>query len=75
MPPVDADNADLSAIPIRVLIVDDDETHAHAVGDALKRINCDCTVAGSGQRGGTALFCGNPVSSRASRVVSRFGAR
>ena len=51
MPAVDADNADLSAIPIRVLIVDDDETHAHAVADALKRINCDCTVAGSGQRG------------------------
>lgn len=47
----DADAADLSSIPIRVLIVDDDEAHAQAVAESLERINCTCTVAGSGQRG------------------------
>jgi two-component system response regulator HydG len=45
------DTADLSAIPVRVLIVDDDEGHAQAVADSLERINCDCRVAGSGERG------------------------
>ena len=42
---------DLSAIPTRVLIVDDDEPHAQAVADSLKKVNCDCEVAASGQRG------------------------
>jgi two-component system response regulator HydG len=41
----------LSTIPVRVLIVDDDEGHAQAVADSLERINCDCRVAGSGERG------------------------
>jgi len=45
------DSSDLSTIPIRVLIVDDDEGHAQAVAEALERINCDCRVAGSGERG------------------------
>jgi two-component system response regulator HydG len=45
------DTADLSVIPVRVLIVDDDEGHAQAVADSLERINCDCRVAGSGERG------------------------
>ena len=45
------DSADLSTIPVRVLIVDDDEGHAQAVADSLARINCECTVAGSGERG------------------------
>jgi two-component system response regulator HydG len=45
------DANDLSGIPIRVLIVDDDEAHALAVAESLKRINCDCTVATSGARG------------------------
>jgi two-component system, NtrC family, response regulator HydG len=45
------DPGDLSAIPIRVLIVDDDEAHAQAVAQSLQRINCDCTVANSGKRG------------------------
>jgi len=45
------DSSDLSTIPVRVLIVDDDEGHAQAVADSLARINCDCTVAGSGERG------------------------
>lgn len=45
------DPADLSTIPVRVLIVDDDEGHAQAVADSLARINCDCKVAGSGERG------------------------
>ena len=42
---------DLSSIPIQVLIVDDDEAHAQAVAESLKKINCDCAVATSGQRG------------------------
>ncbi len=45
------DSADLITIPVRVLIVDDDEGHAQAVADSLARINCDCRVAGSGERG------------------------
>lgn len=45
------DKNDLSSIPIQVLIVDDDEAHAQAVAESLKKINCDCTVAASGQRG------------------------
>ena len=45
------DSSDLSTIPVRVLIVDDDEGHAQAVADSLARINCECTVAGSGERG------------------------
>ena len=49
-PPAD-DVGDLSTIPIRVLIVDDDEAHAQAVADSLHKINCDCTVATSGQHG------------------------
>jgi two-component system response regulator HydG len=51
MPESRNDPADLSAIPVRVLIVDDDEGHAQAVADSLERINCDCRVAGSGERG------------------------
>src|SRR3990172_9074714 len=43
--------ADLSSIPIHVLIVDDDEAHAQAVAESLTRIGSDCTVATSGRRG------------------------
>ena len=49
--PKSQDAADLSSIPIRLLIVDDDEAHAQAVAESLKKINCDCSVATSGQRG------------------------
>lgn len=45
------DVSDLTTIPVRVLIVDDDEGHAQAVADSLARINCDCKVASSGERG------------------------
>jgi two-component system, NtrC family, response regulator HydG len=45
------DPGDLSGIPLRVLIVDDDEAHAQAVAESLERINCDCAVATSGARG------------------------
>ena len=44
------DNSNLNRIPIRALIVDDDEGHAQAVADSLKRINCDCTVSSSSKR-------------------------
>lgn len=42
--------ADLIGISIRVLIVDDDESHAQAVAESLRRVGYDCTVAGSGER-------------------------
>ncbi|MCA9058112.1 MAG: sigma-54-dependent Fis family transcriptional regulator, partial [Planctomycetaceae bacterium] len=45
------DSADLSGIPVRVLVVDDDENHAQAVADSLTRINCECRVATSGEHG------------------------
>lgn len=45
------DRAELSNIPVRVLIVDDDEAHAQAVAQSLERIKCDCTVATSGSQG------------------------
>ena len=44
------DASDLSAIAISVLIVDDDDAHAQAVADSLRRINCDCTLANGGRR-------------------------
>lgn len=47
----EAEGTDLSSVPIRVLIIDDDEAHAQAVAENLERINCDCTVATTGQRG------------------------
>ena len=45
------DRDDAADIPIRVLIVDDDEGHAQAVADSLAPIGCDSTIASSGARG------------------------
>ena len=45
------DKGDLSSIPIRILIIDDDEAHAQAVADCLERVGSDCTVATSGESG------------------------
>ncbi|MEQ9411759.1 MAG: sigma-54 dependent transcriptional regulator [Fuerstiella sp.] len=45
------DVPDLSSIPVRVLVVDDDESHAQAVAESLERINCECKVAASGEAG------------------------
>ncbi len=42
---------DLTTVPVRVLVVDDDESHAQAVAESLSRINCECQVASSGERG------------------------
>ena len=47
----ETEKIDLSAIPIRVLIVDDDEAHAQAVSESLQRSGSDCTVATSGKHG------------------------
>ncbi|GAB4155809.1 MAG: sigma-54 dependent transcriptional regulator [Planctomycetaceae bacterium] len=49
------ESEDLSSIPIRVLIVDDDEAHAQAVAESLSRIGAECTVAATGQRGITLI--------------------
>ena len=42
---------DLTTVPIRVLVVDDDESHAQAVAESLAHISCDCQIAPSGERG------------------------
>jgi two-component system response regulator HydG len=45
-------SADPPTMPVRVLIVDDDESHAQAVADSLERLGrYDCVVANSGARG------------------------
>ena len=36
---------------IRVLVVDDEEPHAHAVAESLERVGYDCVVATSGSEG------------------------
>jgi two-component system response regulator HydG len=51
----DSDTPDLSSIPIRVLVVDDDEGHAQAVAESLTRIKCECKVAGSGELGASMI--------------------
>lgn len=45
------DTTDLPAIPVRVLIVDDDEPHAQAVAESLERVGYECVIAASGERG------------------------
>lgn len=40
-----------SSIPLRVLIVDDDDAHAQAVAESLRRVGSDCIVASSGTQG------------------------
>ncbi len=49
------ESPDISSIPIRVLVVDDDESHAQAVAESLERINCECKVAGSGEAGAKSI--------------------
>ncbi|MBI3864922.1 MAG: sigma-54-dependent Fis family transcriptional regulator [Planctomycetia bacterium] len=47
---------DLPATPVRVLIVDDDESHAQAVADSLERQGrYECTVASTGARGASLI--------------------
>lgn len=48
---IDDDEGDMANIPIRVLIVDDDDAHAQAVAESLESIGCDSTVANSGKKG------------------------
>ena len=36
---------------LRVLVIDDEETHAQAAAEALERIGCDCRIATSGKEG------------------------
>src|SRR4051812_23553656 len=51
-PPSSPSAADVAAIHIRVLIVDDDDAHAHTVAESLERMGTyECTVATTGQRG------------------------
>ncbi|QDT17129.1 sigma-54-dependent transcriptional regulator [Alienimonas californiensis] len=46
---------DLSGVPIRVLIVDDDKAHAETVADVLDPVGCECTVAAGGKAGVAAV--------------------
>ncbi len=55
MPDSNENNLDLSAIQIRVLIIDDDEPHAQAVAESLERVDYDCTVATSGVQGASLI--------------------
>ena len=41
----------MSAQPIRVLVVDDDEPHAQAVAESLERVGYECAVAAGGREG------------------------
>jgi len=50
-----ADTPDLSTITVRVLIVDDDEAHAQAVGESLERVGYECTIATSGKSGSSLI--------------------
>ncbi|MCA9116478.1 MAG: sigma-54-dependent Fis family transcriptional regulator [Planctomycetaceae bacterium] len=49
MSPTDDEQVDLNSIPIRVLIVDDDEAHAQTVAEILERVGAECTVCTSGR--------------------------
>lgn len=52
-PTLETDPADeeSSGLPIRVLIVDDDEPHAQAVAESLQRVGYECTAVNSGAQG------------------------
>ena len=49
------DTTDLPEISVRVLIVDDDESHAEAVKESLDPLGFQCEVAPSGERGVQAI--------------------
>jgi two-component system response regulator HydG len=51
MAPANTAQTDPPAIPIRVLIVDNDEAHAQTVAESLARVGYDCTSATSGAAG------------------------
>ncbi|MAT14292.1 MAG: sigma-54-dependent Fis family transcriptional regulator [Planctomyces sp.] len=46
-------------MPIRVLIVDDDEAHAQAVAESLRRVGSDCVVATNGNRASSLIESDN----------------
>ena len=48
-----------SNIPIRVLIVDDDEAHAQTVAESLAVVGSDCQVANSGKKGAALIEAEN----------------
>jgi two-component system response regulator HydG len=49
------DVPETTAIPVRVLIVDNDAAHAAAMAESLQRVGYHCTVATSGTRGAALL--------------------
>jgi len=56
MPPSKtSEAAEIAAIPIRVLIVDNDAAHAAAMSESLERVGYACTVATSGSAGAAQL--------------------
>ena len=55
MPAKTAEAAEIAALPIRVLIVDNDAAHAAAMSESLERVGYTCTVATSGSAGAAQL--------------------
>ncbi len=45
------ENADLPTSAIRILVVDNDKSHAQAMSETLERVGYDCSVATSGPEG------------------------
>ena len=54
MPPKAADAA-ANGDHLRVLVIDDDRSHAETVAEVLERVGYDCTVVTSGRAGVEAL--------------------
>ncbi|RLS77191.1 MAG: sigma-54-dependent Fis family transcriptional regulator [Planctomycetota bacterium] len=54
-PSAPSDDADVSADPVRVLVVDNDVVHARTMGEGLGRLGCLVTVAGGGAEGARRL--------------------
>jgi len=51
MPTAAAENATTKTVPVRVLIIDNEEAHARAVAESLERVGYECAVATSGTEG------------------------
>jgi two-component system response regulator HydG len=49
--PMNVKASELSSLPIRVLVVDDDESHAETVVEILTTVGYECVIASSGQKG------------------------
>jgi two-component system response regulator HydG len=53
------ESKDTNGPAIKVLIVDNDESHAHTVAESLDRVGCQCHVSASGKEGAAAINGGD----------------